>query len=41
MKRNITLYLKDIVESIDKIDQFIGGMSFDDFAEDEKKNRKI
>ncbi|MBA7534504.1 hypothetical protein ES705_26752 [subsurface metagenome] len=36
MKRDYTLYLKDILESINFIEEFINDMSFDEFKKDEK-----
>lgn len=41
MKRDFALYLKDIVESIGKIEQFIGEMTFGDFVKDEKTNNAV
>lgn|GEM_PF-85809 len=36
MKRDSTLYLKDIMECIDRIEEFMGGMGYDQFVEDDK-----
>ncbi len=36
MKRDFTLYLKDIFEAINFIEEFIRDMSFDEFKKDEK-----
>lgn len=36
MKRDFTIYLKDILESINFIEEFINDMSFDEFKKDEK-----
>ena len=36
MKREYSLYLKDIIESINYIEKFTEGMSFQDFRKDEK-----
>ncbi len=36
MKRDFTLYLKDILEAINFIEEFISDMSFDEFKKDEK-----
>lgn len=36
-KRNSTLYIKDILDSIDKIGEYIKGLSFEDFI----KNKMV
>ncbi len=36
MKRDYGLYLKDILECIDRIEEFIAGIDFDQFVEDDK-----
>lgn len=36
MKRDYKLFLKDILVCIDKIEKFVGEMSFDEFINDEK-----
>jgi len=36
MKRDIGLYIKDILDCIDKIEEFTKNMSFDDFVKDDK-----
>jgi uncharacterized protein with HEPN domain len=36
MKRDIRLYLDDILDAIIKIDKFIEGLSFEQFQDDEK-----
>jgi len=36
MKRDYTLFLEDILESIKHIEDFTRGMSYDEFIEDEK-----
>lgn len=36
MKRDFTIYLKDILDSINFIEEFINAMSFDEFKKDEK-----
>jgi len=36
MKRDYRLYLDDILEAIEKIGEYVKGMSFDEFAEDTK-----
>ncbi len=35
MKRNYRLYLRDMVEAMDRIQEFIHGMDFDAFCKDE------
>ncbi|MFN3740862.1 MAG: DUF86 domain-containing protein [Thermodesulfovibrionales bacterium] len=41
MKRNYKLFLKDILESINKIEIFVGTMSFDEFMKDEKTKSAV
>jgi len=36
MKRNYILFIKDILKCIEKIEDFIGNMDFDEFMMDEK-----
>lgn len=36
MKRDSSLYLKDIIENIELIEKFINEMSYNDFVNDEK-----
>ncbi len=36
MKRDYTLFVEDILESIIKIDEFIGEMDFSEFVQDDK-----
>jgi uncharacterized protein with HEPN domain len=36
MKKDYKLYLKDIAEAMESIEQFVKGISFDDFAKDDK-----
>ncbi len=38
MNRNIALYLKDIIENMERAEEFIKGMSYDDFVKDTKTN---
>lgn len=38
MKRDVTLYMKDVIDSIDKIYEFIKGINYHKFLEDEKTN---
>ncbi len=36
MKRDYTLYLKDILSAMESIEKFVAGMTFDEFMKDEK-----
>jgi uncharacterized protein with HEPN domain len=36
MKRDYTLYIKDMLECIEKIEEFVGNMSYEEFVEDDK-----
>lgn len=36
MKRNYSLFIKDIFEAIDKIEDFVNNMDYDDFIADDK-----
>lgn len=36
MKRDYTLFVKDILEAIEKIEDFIKGMNFHEFVKDDK-----
>ena len=36
MKKDNKLYLKDIADAMESIEQFVKGISFDDFAKDDK-----
>jgi len=36
MKRKASLYIKDMIDAITKIEQFIEGMDFNDFIQDDK-----
>lgn len=36
MKRDYTLFIKDILESIEAIQRYIGNMTFEDFLKDDK-----
>jgi uncharacterized protein with HEPN domain len=36
MKRDISIYLKDILENMERIETFTTGMGYDDFVSDEK-----
>jgi uncharacterized protein with HEPN domain len=41
MKRDISIYIKDALENIERIEIFINGMDYDDFANDEKTNYAV
>ena len=41
MKRDSKLYIKDILESINAIEKFVRGMSFDEFAKDDKTSSAV
>jgi uncharacterized protein with HEPN domain len=36
MKRDIGIYLKDILENMEKAEKFVEGFSYEEFTEDEK-----
>jgi len=36
MSKDITVYFKDILDSIDKVESFVGNMQVGEFAEDDK-----
>ena len=41
MKRNYKLYLNDIEENIDNINEFIGDIDYEDFIEDKKTSTAV
>ncbi len=41
MKRDHILYLKDILDCIDRIEEFTRGMDFDKFVEDDKTSSAV
>jgi len=41
MKRDYSLFVKDILNSIDKIESFIEGMDFEEFMKDEKTKSAV
>jgi len=41
MKRDIKLFVKDILNSINKINEFIGDMNFDEFVNDDKTSSAV
>ncbi|QTA38215.1 DUF86 domain-containing protein [Thermosipho ferrireducens] len=41
MKRKASLYIKDIIDSITKIEEFVGNMNFKDFTTDDKTSSAV
>jgi len=41
MKRNYRLFIKDILDSIEKIEEFVGSMDFDEFVKDDLTNSAV
>jgi uncharacterized protein with HEPN domain len=41
MKRDYTLYIKDMLECIEKIEEFVGNMSYEEFVEDDKTSSAV
>jgi len=41
MKRDFKLYLKDIIECVNSIEEFIGDLDLDEFIEDDKTNSAV
>ena len=41
MKRKYTLFVKDILDAIEKVDEFIGDMDFEEFVEDDKTSSAV
>lgn len=41
MKRDISIYIKDVLENINRIEIFINGMHYDDFVNDEKTHYAV
>ena len=41
MRRDYSLYIKDILDCIDRIEEFIGDMNFDKFLEDDKTSSAV
>ena len=41
MKRKSSLYIKDILEAMKKIEEFTQGMSFEDFIKDDKTSSAV
>ena len=38
MKRDISIYVKDILENMERAEKFVGGMSYENFVEDTRTN---
>ena len=36
MKRDYSLFIKDILQAVDKIEEFVGNMNYDEFISDDK-----
>jgi uncharacterized protein with HEPN domain len=41
MKRDYTLYLQDILDCIEKIDEFVGDMDYEEFVDDDKTSSAV
>lgn len=41
MKRNYKLFVKDILDAIDKIEEFIGNMEYGEFIQDDKTSTAV
>lgn len=41
MKRDISIYLKDILESIERVENFVKDMNYDEFVKDEKTHYAV
>ena len=41
MKRKSSLYIKDILEAMEKIEEFTQGMSFENFTKDDKTSSAV
>ncbi|MEW5759770.1 MAG: DUF86 domain-containing protein [Candidatus Thermoplasmatota archaeon] len=41
MKRNYRLFIEDMLDCIEKIEQFVDGMSFEDFVQDDKTSSAV
>jgi len=41
MKRDYKLFVKDILDAIDKIDEFIGDMEYEEFIKDDKTSTAV
>lgn len=41
MKRDYVLYIKDILDCVEKIEDFVGDMDFDEFVKDDKTTSAV
>ncbi len=41
MKRDVALYIKDILEAMDAIERFVSGMTFEEFKNDDKTSSAV
>jgi uncharacterized protein with HEPN domain len=41
MKRDYSLYIKDILDCIERVEEFVGDMSFDEFLADDKTSSAV
>ena len=41
MKRDYSLYIKDILDCIERVEEFIGDMNFDEFLADDKTSSAV
>ncbi|HHT9134084.1 MAG TPA: HepT-like ribonuclease domain-containing protein [Candidatus Avalokitesvara rifleensis] len=41
MRRDYRLFIEDILDCIEKIEQFVGDMSFDEFVQDDKTSSAV
>lgn len=41
MKRDYRLFIEDILDCIEKIEQFVGNLSFDEFVKDDKTSSAV
>jgi len=41
MKRDYTLYINDMLECIERIEEFVGDMSYEEFVEDDKTSSAV
>ncbi|MDI3517046.1 MAG: hypothetical protein PWP09_1112 [Thermotogota bacterium] len=41
MKRKSSFYIKDIIDAIAKIEEFVENMDFDDFIKDDKTSSAV
>lgn len=41
MKRDYKLFIRDVLECINKIEEFVGGMNFEEFVKDDKTSSAV